>query len=57
VSFFNSGLLGEHPGVTVPLAKVWALTFDVPGEFEYLCVLHDPLGMEGKRSSWRPSTG
>jgi len=47
-SFFNSGLLGEHLGVTVPLPKAWALTFDAPGEFEYLCLVHDPLGMEGK---------
>lgn len=45
---FNSGLIGEHPGVALPLQKTWALTFTTPGEFEYLCVLHDPLGMEGK---------
>jgi plastocyanin len=45
---FNSGLIGEHPGVALPLPKTWALTFSTPGEFEYLCVLHDPLGMEGK---------
>lgn len=44
----NSGLIGEHPGVALRLPKTWALTFNTPGQFEYLCVLHDPLGMEGK---------
>jgi plastocyanin len=45
---FNSGLIGEHPNVALRLPKTWALTFDTPGEFAYLCVLHDPMGMEGK---------
>lgn len=47
-SFYNSGLIGEHPGITVNLDKVWALTFDTPGDWEYLCVVHDPAGMKGR---------
>jgi plastocyanin len=47
-SFYNSGVIGDHPGIQVPTQQVWMLTFDRPGTYEYLCVLHDPLGMEGK---------
>jgi plastocyanin len=47
-SFYNSGVIGDHPGIQVPTEQVWMLTFDRPGVYEYLCVLHDPLGMEGK---------
>jgi plastocyanin len=46
-SFYNSGLMGDHPGMLIPTEQVWMLTFDRPGVYEYLCVLHDPLGMEG----------
>jgi len=46
-SFYNSGLIGDHPGVLFPTEQVWMLTFDHPGTFEYMCVLHDPIGMEG----------
>jgi plastocyanin len=47
-SFYNSGIIGDHPGIDFPTPQVWMLTFDRPGSYEYLCVLHDPLGMEGK---------
>ena len=47
-SLYNSGLIGDHPGIQIPLPQVWMLTFDRPGSFEYMCVIHDPLGMEGK---------
>jgi plastocyanin len=47
-SFYNSGVIGDHPGIQVPTQQVWMLTFDQPGNYEYLCVIHDPLGMEGK---------
>jgi plastocyanin len=47
-SFYNSGVIGDHPGVPLPTPQVWMLTFDRPGTYEYMCVLHDPLGMEGK---------
>lgn len=44
---YNSGFIGEHPAVEPPMDKVWALTFTTPGTFRYLCVLHEPSGMEG----------
>lgn len=44
---YNSGLIGEHPAVEPAMDKVWALTFNTPGTFRYLCVLHEPAGMEG----------
>ncbi len=47
VSFYNSGIIGDHPGVQIPTEQVWMLTFNRPGTYEYLCVIHDPLGMEG----------
>jgi plastocyanin len=47
-SFYNSGLIGDHPGLQLPTPQVWMLTFDRPGTYEYLCVIHDPIGMEGK---------
>jgi len=47
VSLYNSGLIGEHP-LAPPLPKTWALTFDTPGEYEYLCLLHSSVGMTGK---------
>ena len=48
-SFYNSGLLGDPVLWTdgVPLSNTWALTFNTPGSFEYICVLHDALGMKG----------
>ena len=47
--FYNSGFLGDPVLWTagVPLSNTWALTFDTPGSFEYICVLHDSLGMKG----------
>ena len=47
VSYYNSGLIGEHLLIP-PLPKTWALTFDTPGEYEYVCVLHAGIGMVGK---------
>ncbi len=47
VSFYNSGIIGDHPGLQVPTEQVWMLTFDRPGVYDYMCVLHDPQGMEG----------
>lgn len=46
-SLYGSGLIGEHPQIAVPMEKVWALTFDTPGTFEYTCVIHEPSGMKG----------
>jgi len=46
-NLFTSGFIGEHPRVTVPMDKVWALTFNSPGNFQYTCLLHEDLGMKG----------
>ncbi|HZT08130.1 MAG TPA: hypothetical protein VFC51_13970 [Chloroflexota bacterium] len=46
-SLYSSGIIGEHPRITVPLDKVWALTFNTPGTFSYSCLLHEDLGMKG----------
>jgi plastocyanin len=45
--YFNSGVLW---GTTVPLPgpSSYALTFDTPGNYEYICVLHDYMGMKGQ---------
>jgi plastocyanin len=44
--YFNSGLLQgtESPA---PGPRSYSLVFDTPGAYEYICVLHDPLGMSG----------
>jgi plastocyanin len=44
--YFNSGFMW---GTDVPLPgpRSYSLTFDTPGTYEYICVLHDPLGMSG----------
>ncbi len=44
---YSSGLIGEHPRITVPMEKVWALTFNTPGTFQYVCLLHEEQGMKG----------
>jgi plastocyanin len=41
--YFNSGVMGP----LTPAGTMWALTFDRPGTYEYLCVLHHELGMRG----------
>jgi plastocyanin len=41
--YFNSAVLGN----TVRRGATWALTFDKPGVYEYICALHEPMGMKG----------
>jgi plastocyanin len=45
--YFNSGLVWgtEEP---MPGPRTYSLTFDTPGTYEYICVLHDPMGMVGQ---------
>ena len=45
--YFNSGLIW---GIMVPLPgpKGYNLTFDKPGTYKYLCILHDYMGMKGQ---------
>jgi plastocyanin len=43
MQYFNSGVLGN----TVSRGSSWALTFDKPGVYEYICALHEPMGMKG----------
>jgi plastocyanin len=40
--FFNSGNMN-----TAPRGGFWSLTFETPGTFEYLCLIHQELGMKG----------
>lgn len=40
--YFNSGPIGPFLPV-----NAFALTFDEPGTFEYVCAFHEPFGMEG----------
>jgi plastocyanin len=44
--YFNSGFMW---GTEVPLPgpRTYSLVFDTPGTYDYMCVLHDPLGMVG----------
>jgi len=45
--YFNSGVVwGEM--VPLPGPSSYALTFDTPGIYDYLCVLHDYMGMKGQ---------
>ena len=41
--YFNSADLGPFS----PAGNSWSLTFDTPGRYEYFCVFHRQLGMEG----------
>jgi plastocyanin len=41
--FFNSGIIGPF----LPPGNSWALTFDRPGTYEYVCLVHELLGMKG----------
>ncbi len=39
---FNSGPIGQ----TTPVGTSWALTFDKPGVYEYICAFHREMGMK-----------
>lgn len=41
--YYNSGVIGRY----AELGHSWALTFDQPGTYEYVCIIHDQMGMEG----------
>lgn len=43
---FSSGLIGTL-GAPLPGGTTFALTFNEPGSFGYVCATHRPLGMEG----------
>ncbi|SRR5712692_6338184 len=40
---FNSSVIGQ----TAPAGISWALTFDKPGVYEYICGFHHEMGMKG----------
>jgi plastocyanin len=42
-SYANSGFLGEG----IPFGREFSLTFGQPGTYQYVCVLHEDLGMSG----------
>lgn len=44
--YFNSGILFGTQDPT-PGPRTYTLTFATPGTFEYICVLHDDMGMSG----------
>jgi plastocyanin len=44
--YFNSGWIWGTE-VPQPGPRTYALTFDTPGTYEYICVLHDAMGMNG----------
>ena len=50
----NSGLLGAEPQERVGLAQTppgvtrFRVTFTTPGTYDYICALHDDLGMKGR---------
>ena len=41
--YFNSAALG----MITTRGTNWALTFDKPGVYEYICAFHEPMGMKG----------
>lgn len=41
--YFNSAIVGMN----TPVGTSWALTFDKPGVNEYVCALHELMGMKG----------
>jgi plastocyanin len=45
--YFNSGFIW---GIMVPLPgpRGYNLTFDTPGTYNYICILHDYMGMKGQ---------
>jgi plastocyanin len=40
--FFSSGNMN-----TPPRGGFWTLTFETPGTYEYVCLIHQELGMKG----------
>lgn len=44
--YYNSGFMW---GINTPIPgpRTYSLTFDTPGTFQYMCVLHDMMGMKG----------
>ena len=42
-SYAGSGMIGEG----TPFGREFALTFSTPGTYQYVCVLHEDLGMAG----------
>jgi plastocyanin len=44
--FFNSGLL-QGTQSPAPGPRNYSLVFDTPGTYEYICILHDGMGMDG----------
>lgn len=59
-SFYNSGLIGPEGGPQAP--TTFDLTFEDVGTFNYLCLLHAPLGQTGtvtvsEAPSQLPGTG
>lgn len=50
----NSGLIGAEPQERVGLAQTppgvtrFRVTFTTPGTYDYICALHDDLGMKGR---------
>jgi plastocyanin len=44
--YFNSGLL-QGTQSPAPGPRSYSLAFDTPGTYEYICVLHDGMGMNG----------
>lgn len=45
---YNSGVIGELGNESFGLSKTWSLRFDEPGSYDYVCLLHEPLGMTGQ---------
>jgi plastocyanin len=45
--YFNSGFIWGTQA-PFPGPRTYSLTFDTPGTYPYICVLHDPLGMVGQ---------
>lgn len=43
LQYFNSGIIG----LFTPSGTSWALTFEEPGTYEYVCLVHAALGMKG----------
>jgi plastocyanin len=44
--FFNSGLI-QGTQSPAPGPRSYSLVFDQPGTYEYICILHDGMGMDG----------
>ena len=44
--YFNSGLIWGTKA-PMPGPRTYSLTFDTPGTYEYICILHDMMGMNG----------